>query len=486
MIQETSEFDAIKFAVDPKSIAIIGASESEKKFSGTFVPNLIKWGFKGEVYPINPKRTEIMGLKCYPSLKDVPGSVDLAVVAVPSPFVPQVVRDCVEKGVKSVIMVSAGFAEAGAKGLKIQNEMVKMCREGGTRIVTGPNCEGIISLVHNTWAHLFASPISPVFGEIAVVAQSGGILEAVLNHMWDHGIGTSYGISTGNEADLGIPDYMDYLVQDVNTKVILLFIEGIRKGEKFKECAEKALTTGKPIVAMKVGRTEKSRLTAMSHTGALTGIDEAYDAVFDRFGIIRAYNIDELIGAAMVLAWQPLPKGKRVGVVTDSGGFSCQIADVTEETELELPEFTDGSVQILRQMLPFAATPKNPLDVTAVVSPEEYAEDVAKCINVVANDPLVDIVLNVITYWPLPIIPEVAESVIDAAKKVVELGKPFLACWPWITACAFPDIIKQFTKNKIPFYDMPEKAIKAAQATARYSEYVAKNEKSKKFSEKVA
>jgi acyl-CoA synthetase (NDP forming) len=471
MIQKISEFDAIKSAVDPRSIAIIGASESEKKFSGTFVPNLIKGGFKGEIYPINPKRTEIMGLKCYPSIKNVPGSVDLAIVAVPSPFVPQVVKECVDKGVKSIILISAGFGEVGVKGLKIQNEMVKICKEGGTRIVTGPNCEGIISLIHNTWAHLFSSPIPPAPGEIAVVAQSGGILEAVLNHMWDYDVGTSYCISTGNEADLGIPDYMDYLVKDVHTKVIVLFIEGIRNGEKFKEAAKMAITTGKPIVAMKVGKSERGRLTAISHTGALTGLDEVYDAIFRRFGIIRAYNIDELIDVAMALAWQPLPKGKRVGAVTDSGGVSCQIADVIEETELELPEFTDNSTKTLLELLPLAATPKNPLDVTGAISPGEYAEKIAKCIEIVAKDVNVDIVLNVVTYWPLPIIPNVAESVVKAAKRVMELGKPFLACWPWITMSAFPEIIKQFTKNKIPFYSMPERALKAAEAMAKYSDF---------------
>ncbi len=474
MAKLISEFEAIKLAVNPESIAIVGASGDQRKFSGTFIPNLVNGGFKGKIYPVNPKRKEIFGLKCYPSIKDIPETLDLVLITLPSPFVPQVLEECLEKGVKSIILISAGFGETGPKGLEIQREMVEKCKEKGARIVAGPNCEGVISLVHNTWAHLFSSPIKPVFGEIAVVTQSGGVLEAILNHMWDLGIGTSYCVSTGNEADLGIPDYMEYLAQDKHVKVIVLFIEGIRNGEKFKECAKKAVMAGKPIVAVKVGRTEKSRLTAMSHTGALTGIDQAYDAVFKRFGVIRVYDINELLNVAMTLAWQPMPKGGRVGAVTDSGGFSCLIADKIEETNLELPEFTGESIYRLRKILPLAAAPKNPLDVTGTIGPEEYARKMAQCIDVIARDPRIDIVLNVITYWPLPIILEVAEKVVDAAKKVVDRGKPFLTSWPWITMSAFPEIIKKFIKNKIPFYNMPEEAIKAAEALVKYSEYSSK------------
>lgn len=469
IVTQNIKIESIKVAFDPRCIAVIGASDSARKISGTIIPNLIKGGFEGIVYPINPKRTEIKGLKCYPSLNDVPEPVDLACITIPSHLVSKAINECVKKRVKSVVVISAGFGEIGAQGNEVQEEIAETARKAGVRIVAGPNCEGLISLVDHVWANIFSTPVTPVRGEIGFVSQSGGVQEAVLNSLWSRGVGISHCASVGNEADLGVQDYVDYLTQDENCKVITLFIEGVRKGQQFIKAAKMARYAKKPIVAMKVGRSERGRSVAMSHTGALVGADHLYDALFKQLNIIRAHNLEELVDTSMMLAWQPLPKGGNVGVITDSGGLSCIIADAVSETKLlALPDFANQTLKMLRNILPSVATARNPLDFTTAVVPEEYPEKLSECIHITAMDPLVDIVFVVATYWPLPIIPLLAEGIVKAARSIKQFGKPFLTCWPWITISDFSQIVKLLSEEKIPLFFDPENAVRTLDKVVQY------------------
>jgi acyl-CoA synthetase (NDP forming) len=473
MIQENSAFEAIRALLNHTSVAVIGASSDTTKFSGMIVPHLIEAGFQGKIYPVNPRRTEILGLRCYPSVKEIPGVVDLACIITPPGVVPSVVKESAEKGVKIALIITAGFGEAGAEGKKIQSEIVKVARKGGMRIC-GPNSEGVILLVTNTWVALF-SGVKPVLGEVAVVTQSGGIGEFALFHMWERGLGASHWISSGNEADLEISDYVEYLVQDPHTKVISLFIEGVRDGERFKKAVEMAAKARKPVIALKVGRSEKATLTAKSHTGALTGSDEVYDAVFKQLGIIRALKLEELFEIPMALAWQPLPKSNKVGVITDSGGMACLIADALEEAGLRLPDFTNETLKKLGELLPPEATAKNPLDLTAAVTPEEHAENVAKCVDIIAGDDQVDALIAVITWWPAATIAQISENLIKKAKRVRELDKPLLVCLTAVTTPIFLELAETFAKNKIPLYTTPEKTVTAMKAMVNYRKFLRKN-----------
>lgn len=221
---------------------------------------------------------------------------------------------------------------------------------------------------------------------------------------------------------------------------------------------------------MKVGKSEKGKLTVMSHTGTLAGADFVYDALFEQLNIIRARNLRELIEIPMLLAWQPLPRGGNIGAITDSGGMCAIIADAVSETKsLALPDITDETLGLLEQALPTVATPKNPLDVTAAIAQEDVSDKIAEYIYVIAKDPRIDIILNVVSNWPLPIIPSVVKSIVKVGKRVNQLGKPFLSCWPWITISDFPEIIEIFSKEKMPFFFAPENAVGTLDAVVEYA-----------------
>lgn len=471
MIRKDDALEAVKALLNPSTVAVIGASKDPRKFSGTVIPNLIDGGFKGKIYPVNPRRTQILGLKCYPSVKDVPDGVSVACIVTPSRVVPRVVEECTEKEVKVSVIITSGFGETGAEGKKVQDEIMKIARRGGMRIC-GPNCEGFVSPVTNTWMTMY-SGMKPKLGNIALVTQSGGIGEFILLHMRERGVGLSHWISSGNEIDIQISDYIKYFAQDPYTQVISLFIESVRDGERFKEAAELAAVMKKPIVALKVGKSEKANLAALSHTGALTGSDDVYTAVFKQLGVIRVFNLDELFKTPMALVWQPLLKGDRIGLVTDSGGIAGLLADALEDAGLTLPNLTDETLQKLREILPAAATPKNPLDLTAAVTPEQYCENVINSLGAVAGDNRVDAIIIVITWWPKSIIAKIFDGIVKKARRIRELGKPVVMCFTETTPTLLK-IAEKAAENKIPLYIQPEKAVTAMKAMADYQRFLNK------------
>jgi acyl-CoA synthetase (NDP forming) len=461
--------EAIKSMLNPRSIAIIGASEDPAKLSGLIIPNLIRGGFKGKIYPVNPKRAKILGLTCYSSVKIVPEDVTIALIIVPRHTVLETLNECADKGIKVALILTAGFGELGAEGKKIEKEMIRLARKAGMRIC-GPNCEGLISMATSTWLSTMI-PLKPVSGDIALITQSGGVGEYVISGLWERGVGISHWISSGNEADLNISDYIEYLVQDPYTRVIAIFVESIRDGDKFRKVAEMAAAAEKPIVALKVGKSEKGKLTALSHTGALAGSDEVYDAVFKQLGIIRVRHIEDLVTTPMAFSWQPLVRGNKVCVISLSGGIACLWADDLCDAGLELPDLSKDTLLKLKELLPHEATIKNPLDMTAVAffqnieRLDEFVEPLSKdCDSILLYIP--DLVLTDKTLMKA-FIARVQSGIIKAAEKMRKTGKPFLLCSTASTRYAYPEFIRSLIKHKIPIYE-PHMAVEALRAMVRY------------------
>jgi acyl-CoA synthetase (NDP forming) len=460
---------AVSVLINPKSIAIIGASSDPRKFSGVFIPNLVESGFKGEIYPVNPKRSKILGFDSYPRITEIPREIDLACVVVPSRAVPEIVAECTKKGVKTILVITAGFGETGGEGKKIQTRLVETAIKGGSRIC-GPNCEGVLSLVTPIDLTMFSKIVKPVSGEIALVTQSGGIGEYLITRMSERGIGISHWISSGNEADLKLSDFMEYFVKDSNTKVISIFLEGVRDVKKFKEVATMLASRKKPIVVLKIGKSDKARLMAASHTGALTGSNQIYNSFFKQYGITRANSLDEVFETSMALAWQPLPKGDGVGVLCDSGGMACITADAIENAGMRLPNFSKTTLQNLREILPRGVNASNPLDLTALARPK----DIAKYFGIIAQDKKVDAIIIAITWWSKEIITEICHGIMTEASR---LNKPLLLSLAAvsITDPEFRGLVERITRKKIPLYATPEKAVVALKAMVGYQSFLKKH-----------
>jgi acyl-CoA synthetase (NDP forming) len=347
----------LDYLFNPGSVALIGASN-----------NLAKWGFhvlsllisKGgrHIYPINRNEAEVQGLKAYPSVGKVPGPVDLAVITVPFVEVPAAMKDCARKGVKVAVVIPGGFAETGSEGARIQREVVEIARQGGIRFV-GPNGMGHF----DTSADFFTVPYLPPVrkGPLALIAQSGNTSQSIVYLACELGLGFSKYVSSGNEADLHFEDYMEYLAQDEETKIILGYIEGLKEGRRFFELARE-ITRKKPIVIMKAGRTEAGARAARSHTAALAGSDVVCEAAFKQSGVIRVEEAGELIDVALVLLGQPLPRGRRVGVLSSGGGAAVIAADALMRQHLELPQLSPDTIEKLNSLLPPRWSHVNPVE----------------------------------------------------------------------------------------------------------------------------
>jgi acyl-CoA synthetase (NDP forming) len=347
----------LDYLFNPGSVALIGASN-----------NLAKWGFhvlsllitKGgrHIYPINRNEAEVQGLKAYPSVSQVPGPVDLAVITVPFVEVPAAMKDCARKGVKVAVVIPGGFAETGSEGARIQREVVEIAKQGGIRFV-GPNGMGHF----DTSADFFTVPYLPPVrkGPLALIAQSGNTSQSIVYLACEMGLGFSKYVSSGNEADLHFEDYMEYLAQDDETKIILGYIEGLKEGRRFFELA-KEITRKKPVVIMKAGRTEAGARAARSHTAALAGSDIVCEAAFKQSGVIRVEEVGELIDVALVLLGQPLPRGRRVGVLSAGGGAAVIAADALMKQHLALPQLSPDTIEKLNSLLPPRWSHVNPVE----------------------------------------------------------------------------------------------------------------------------
>src|SRR3981081_3572392 len=356
----------------PESIALIGASRDLEKIPGRLLSMLRKNDYPGKLYPINPNYGDIDGLKCFSSIADVGQPIDLAIVIIPAKAVLGALEQCAAVGVRNAVIISSGFAEEGGDSAAMQDAIVALARQTGMRI-SGPNAEGFYSQVQRV-AATFSPTVDVKPGapqlvatrrRIGIVAQSGGIGFAIYNRAKALGIALSYVVSAGNECDLGAGEFLEYMVQDSSTAVILLFIEGIRDVEKFLAAARRAAEAGKPVIVTKVGRSGAGERAAASHTASMAGWSAAYDAVFAKYGFIVSNDLDEAVTIAAVLTTNPMPKGDRVGVVTVSGGAGIWGADTVSMQGLQVPELSAPIQKEISVLLPSYGATRNPIDVTA-------------------------------------------------------------------------------------------------------------------------
>src|SRR5580704_10084853 len=356
----------------PASIALIGASRDLEKIPGRLLSMLRKNEFPGKIYPINPNYGDIDGLKCYKRVADVGAPIDLAVVIIPARAVLGALEQCAAVNVRNAVIISSGFAEEGGDSTAMQDAIVALAKRTGMRI-SGPNAEGFLSEVQKV-AATFSPTVDVKPGHVplvatkrraAIVAQSGGIGFAIKHRAKAIGIAISYCVSAGNEADLGAGEFLDYMVQDASTDVILLFIEGIRDVDKFLAAAQRAAEVGKPVIVTKVGRSGAGERAAASHTASMAGWSAAYDAVFAKYGFIVSNDLDEAVTIAAVLTTNPLPKGDRVAVLTVSGGAGIWGADTVSMQGLQVPELSAAIQAEIMKLLPSYGSARNPIDVTA-------------------------------------------------------------------------------------------------------------------------
>lgn len=350
------------YLFNPNSVAVVGASNFPGKWGFGIINRALESKDNRRVYAINNKRPEVAGLKTYTSVMDVPEPVDFVVIAIPYIDVPKVMEDCIAKGIKAGLIVSSGLGESGEEGIRIERETLAIARRGGLRFI-GPNCMGHCNTAANFYTMGFV-PIEVNRGHLAVVAQSGGFAGHILRCALDTGVGFSKVVSSGNEADLHLEDYIEYLAQDPETKVIGIYIEGFREGKRFFQLARET-TRKKPIVAVKVGRTEPGAKAARGHTGALSGSDVISDVVLKQCGVIRADEIEELFDVAAALLRQPLPKGKRIGILTGGGGHGVVATDACSSLGLQIPTLSKSTLKKLDKVLPERWPRQNPVDTVA-------------------------------------------------------------------------------------------------------------------------
>ncbi len=360
-----SSLDAL-FA--PKSVAVIGASSDQRRFGGRPIQYLIEAGFKGPIYPINPARDEIQGLKAYPEVAAIPGHIDCAILAVSAEATFGALEACAAKGAGAAVVFGAGFSEVGAEGAALQARVLGLAREANIRLL-GPNCMGLFNATAGFYA-TFASALEvgvPPAGRIAVASQSGGYGGYLLKHLFMRGLGLSQWITTGNEADIDVGEALGWMAAQPDTDVLLGYIEGVRSGENLIAALETARAASKPVVMMKVGRTEEGRRAAASHTASLTGEDQVYDAVFEKYGVFRPRTTEEMLDVCAALSLKRPLKGSRVGVISISGGVGVQIADYVSDAGLAMGTLPAADQAALKALVP-ACSPNNPIDMTGLVT----------------------------------------------------------------------------------------------------------------------
>jgi len=456
--------DILERIFRPKSIAIIGASREPGKLGHITLKNLIEGGFKGKILPINPEASEVLGLKAYPSIRNIPHDIDLAVIAVPATQVPRIVEECGEKRIKAAIIISAGFREVGPQGEALEQETLRAARKGGTRIL-GPNCLGIVNASESIDATI-SRVIDPKLlksGNIAFVSQSGAFGASLYSWAQSKAIGFDKLVSFGNMCDIDESDAFEYLATDEKTRVIVMYMEGVKDGRKFMKTARE-VSSVKPIVIMKIGRSSRGSQAARSHTGALTGSSAIYDAAFKQSGVIKANNTTQMFDFAKAFAGQPIPKGNKVAIVTNAGGPGVAATDACEQEGLELAEIDEETRQKIRALIPPFASALNPIDTTPQVSPRTSAE----ILRILLEQEGVDGAISIIVGSKPK---EYAEEVVSAHTTVSKTSsKPLLVSWT--TDKSAEDLVLELEKEGVPVYETPERAVESMGALKRYAEFL--------------
>jgi acetyltransferase len=445
----------IEAMLNPKSVALIGATEREGSVGQAMMSNLLLGKEKRKIYPVNPGRETVMGLKCYPTISAIPNHVDLAVIATPSKTVPPLAEDCGRAGVDGMIIVSAGFRETGQEGIELERQLTDIQAKYGMRIL-GPNCLGFI----RPYAELNASFLrkNPEIGEIGFVSQSGAIGTAILDWAVSTHVGFSFFVSLGSMLDIGFGDMIDYLGNDPKTRSILIYMEGVGDARKFMSAARGFART-KPIIIIKAGKHLAGAKAAHSHTGALAGDYEVYDAALKRVGVVRVDEIDDLFNCASVLESKHLPEGPALGVVTNAGGPAVLAADSIADRGLELAKLSDESMNALNKGLPPYWSKGNPVDILGDADIGRYEAAMRICM----ADPNVDGLLVIFTPQGAAPSTELAETV---AKIAAGRRKPILTTW--MGRDSIREAREVFYRDDIPTYPTPEQAIKTYMYMYRY------------------
>lgn len=384
--------------INPRSVAVVGASDDPVRISGRPLAYLKKHGFAGAIYPINPNREVVQGVKAYPSLMDLPEAPDVAIIAIPAQHVLQAVREAGQKGVAAAIIMSSGFAEAGGEGIETQKELARLGREGGVRLI-GPNCVGLFnatSRFYGTFTQSLDGGVPPT-GGVAVVSQSGAYGGYIAYLARERGLGVNYWITTGNEVDVDAADAIGWLALRDDVKVIAVYLEGVRNGPAFVQALALARAAKKPVVVMKVGRSEAGAIAASSHTASLAGTDAVYDAIFREYGAFRARTTEEQLDIAEACLAGKFPVGNRLGIVTLSGGVGVQMCDAAEAYGLDVAPMPKQAQEKLRALLPYAAV-TNPIDTTAQVMNDMSL--VSKNLEIVLKDGGYDSLVSFLTTVP--------------------------------------------------------------------------------------
>ncbi|HQF15021.1 MAG TPA: CoA-binding protein, partial [Thermogutta sp.] len=434
---------------NPYRVAVIGASDTPTSVGYTVLKNLVGSGFRGVVYPVNPKREAVQGIHAYKDVASLPHAPDLAVICTPARTVPGLVHELGEVGTRGIVIISAGFREIGDEGKRLEAQILEeQAKYPGMRII-GPNCLGII--VPGISLNASFAAATPPKGHIGFISQSGALCASVLDWAIDQGIGFSYFVSVGNMLDVTIADLIDYFGSQTETQSIILYIESITEAREFMSAA-RAFARTKPIVAYKAGRFAESAAAAASHTGAMAGVDAVYEAAFQRAGIERIFQIEDMFDCAELLARQQPPKGDRVAIVTNAGGPGVMTTDALIALGGHLAELSEESIKKLNEFLPPFWSHNNPVDVLGDAPPERYA----KALEVVAEDPNVDAVFVILTPQAMTDSTGTALAVAAAAKKH---KKPVLAAW--MGGHTVAEGMQILSENNVPCYTTPEKAVRA-------------------------
>ncbi len=455
------QLDAI---FSPQSVAVVGASTIPGKVGHDIFLNILQGDYKGALYPVNPKAKYVRSVRAYPTITDLPEAVDLAILVLPPKASLKAVEEAAEKGIKGIVIVSAGFREVGEQGRKIEDEIVSTCRSAGIRMI-GPNCLGVINANPSVRLNASFSNRMPEFGNISFISQSGALCAAVLDFASDRGFGFSKFVSIGNKADVDEMELLDFLHQDPETDVIMVYLEGIRRGPEFIEIA-KRITSGErpiPILVTKSGRTSAGQRAAASHTGSLAGSEGIYDAFFQQTGIIRADSIEDLFNYANAFSSKKTTAGNRVGIITNAGGPGIVATDMTVSSGLVLAKFSPETEEVLTSHLPATANVHNPVDVIGDAPEDRYENAVAAVI----RDEGVDGAIVILT-------PQSMTNALGTAQAVARIEKrthkPVLCCFMGVIDVSAG--VKYLQEEGIPVFRFPEQAAKAFGALYQFSRWV--------------
>jgi len=462
----------------PRSVAFWGASNDPMAMGSVQLGELLAMGFRGPVYPIHPSQKEILGLRAYTRVTDVQDPVDLAVLVLATKIVPEILEDCGRKGIKFAIIVSAGFAETGVAGRELQDRIIAIARRYGIRFL-GPNCIGAVNPRNRLNTTFY--PYEASSGFIGMASQSGSFVTQMFVHLAKFGLGFSQGLSVGNEAVTDVTDCIEYLGECPWTKVIGLYLEGIRRGQDFMRAAAD-VSKKKPIVAYYVGGSASGRRAGLSHTGALAGRDEVYNGAFAQTGVIRATSMEELFDFCWVLGTQPLPHGNRIAVLTNSGGPGAAAADAAERSGLALAQFSHSTRETLRGLLPHTASLANPVDMTFARNHSDYFETIPR---IILEDERVD---SLFMYFLMPhkrVITSVLKAITGesgnpektaenymknlantVSSLAVRYDKPVVG-GSFYTRNEF--FIRELQDRGVPVLPSPERAVRALGALVRYA-----------------